>query len=269
MIFGSARIDERGKISGGKAGSQTAKEISTQEAYVYKGGWDVCIRIKDKKKREKFINFMKWACSTSLVGYDQSERWTLNYELKRLDYNYTKLDKKCECDCSSLVSCGLIVAGFKKINPLNTTSTLEDDIRSKYPKDFTFFTKHYKNGDHTKIIKWQRNGDILNKVAHHVGAILSGGRVNTVKKAPKKYDGVFPKLPKRGYFKKGDKGLEVKRLQNLLIWAGYPLKQYGADGDYEDETVEAVNEFMRHCGFKKINGMFGKKSLAYAKKLKR
>ena len=76
-------------------------------------------------------------------------------------------------------------------------------------------------------------------------------------------------MPKRGYFKKGDKGLEVKRLQNFLIWAGYPLKEYGADGDYEDETIEAVNQFMIHCGFKKINGMFGKKSLAHAKKLKR
>ena len=47
------------------------------------------------------------------------------------------------------------------------------------------------------------------------------------------------------------------------------IKKYGADGDYEDETVEAVNKFMKDCGFNKINGMFGKKSLAKAKALKK
>ena len=33
VIIGSARIDERGKASGGKAGDQTGKEVSTQNWY--------------------------------------------------------------------------------------------------------------------------------------------------------------------------------------------------------------------------------------------
>ena len=36
--IGSARIDERGKISGGAAGNQTGKELSTQNWYLHSKG---------------------------------------------------------------------------------------------------------------------------------------------------------------------------------------------------------------------------------------
>ena len=270
ITFGSARIDERGKISGGKAGDQTGKELSTQEAYIYKGGWDVCIRIKDKKKKQKYIDFIKWACGSKHIGYNQSKRTTLYNELKKLNFEYKKLSKDVECDCSSLVSCGLIVAGFDKINPSNTTSTLESDIVKKYPNDFSVFDKKYKNGDHTKISKWWRDGDILNKSGHHVVTVVGGGRKNTVVKATKKgYTGQFPKLPSRGYFVMGDKGEEVGKLQKFLVWAGYDIGKCGVDKNYGKDTKRAVSNFMIDCGFKKITGNFGKKSLAKAKKLKK
>ena len=38
VIIGSARIDERGKISGGAAGDQTGSEVSTQAFYVHSKG---------------------------------------------------------------------------------------------------------------------------------------------------------------------------------------------------------------------------------------
>ena len=270
ITFGSARIDERGKISGGKAGDQTGKELSTQEAYIYKGGWDVDIRIKDKKKKQKYIDFIKWACDSKHIGYNQSKRTTLYNELKKLKFEYKKLSKDVECDCSSLVSCGLIVAGFDKISPSNTTSTLADDIVKKYPNDFSVFGKNYKDGDHTKISKWWRDGDILNKAGHHVVTVVGGGRKNTVVKATKKgYTGQFPKLPSRGYFVVGDKGEEVGKLQKFLVWAGYDIGKHGVDKDYGKDTKKAVCDFMHGCGFKNINGKFGKKSLAKAKALKK
>jgi hypothetical protein len=270
ITFGSARIDERGRISGGKAGDQTGRELSTQGAYIYGGGWDVCIRIKDKVKRQKYIDFIKWACDSKHIGYDQSNRLTLYNELKKLHFSYKHLSKNVECDCSSLVSCGLIVAGFDKINPANTTATLEDDIVKKYPNDFSVFSKRYKNGDHTKISKWWRNGDILNKYGHHVVTVVSGGRKNTIVKATKKhYSGEFPKLPARGYFVVGDKGEEVEKLQKFLVWAGYDIGKCGVDKKYGKDTKKAVSNFMIDCGFKKITGDFGKKSLAKAKKLKK
>ena len=38
---GSARIDERGKAYGGRAGDQTGRELSTQKWYLHKKGWRV------------------------------------------------------------------------------------------------------------------------------------------------------------------------------------------------------------------------------------
>lgn len=178
----SARIDERGAIANGKAGDQTGKELMIENGYIWSGGWSVCIRIKDAAKRKKYIEFIKWAVASKYIGYDQRQRLTLYNAIKKLGYdNYKKLNTYVECDCSSLVACGLIVAGFTKINPYDTTSSLEADIKKKYPNDFRFFNSSYKNGDHTKIMKWWRNGDILNKAGHHVVTVVSGGRVVTSK----------------------------------------------------------------------------------------
>jgi hypothetical protein len=41
----------------------------------------------------------------------------------------------------------------------------------------------------------------------------------------------------------GDEGLRVVAVQNQLMALGYELPEYGADGDYGDETVEAVKAF--------------------------
>ena len=41
VYIGSARIDERGKISGGAAGDQTGKEVSYQTWYLHSKGWVV------------------------------------------------------------------------------------------------------------------------------------------------------------------------------------------------------------------------------------
>ncbi len=42
---------------------------------------------------------------------------------------------------------------------------------------------------------------------------------------------------------KGSKGLEVSKLQNRLLKLGYKLPKYGADGDYGNETYEAVKSY--------------------------
>jgi hypothetical protein len=90
-----------------------------------------------------------------------------------------------------------------------------------------------------------------------------------VKADKKHYSGEFPKLPARGYFVVGDKGEEVGKLQKFLVWAGYDIGKCGVDKKYGKDTKKAVSNFMVDCGFKKITGDFGKKSLAKAKKLKK
>ena len=51
VIIGSARIDERGKAIGGRAGDQTRNELSTQSWYLHSKVWRV-FRAKDAKARE-------------------------------------------------------------------------------------------------------------------------------------------------------------------------------------------------------------------------
>lgn len=195
----SARIDENGRAVNGKAGDQTGNELSTQNAYIWSGGWDCCIRIKNKTKRDKYIKFIKWACASPLIGYDQNQRLTLYNALKAIDFDYKKLTKKVECDCSSLVACGLIVSGYTKINPSCTTRNLEANMKATYPKSFTFFDSKYKNGNHTKKSRWWRNGDILNKRGHHVVTVVSGGRTEAsyyskYKGTSNKIDDVFKSI---------------------------------------------------------------------------
>lgn len=86
------------------------------------------------------------------------------------------------------------------------------------------------------------------------------------KTTKKKYSGVFPKLPSRGYFKKGDSGVQVGFLQKLLNWAaGTNLI---IDKKLGDKTVSAVKKFEDKYGLK-IDGLFGSKCLKKAKRLKK
>ena len=95
--------------------------------------------------------------------------------------------------------------------------------------------------------------------------------VSTPSKSPvssskKKYSGVFPKLPTRGYFKLGDNSIQVKNLQKFLNWYGnYKLV---IDGDIGEKTITAVKKFQKSNGLK-VDGLFGKSSLAKAKTIKK
>lgn len=88
----------------------------------------------------------------------------------------------------------------------------------------------------------------------------------TTTSTAKKYSGTFPKLPSRGYFKKGDTGTQVKRLQKFLNWfGGYGLV---IDGEIGDKTISAVGKFQSATGLV-VDKKFGAKSLAKAKTVKK
>lgn len=90
-----------------------------------------------------------------------------------------------------------------------------------------------------------------------------------VQPQPSTYKGGWPTLPSRGYFKKGDKGVGVTKLQQFLKWYDSTyLPRYGADGDFGTETKTAVISFQSREGLT-ADGLFGKKSLAKAKEIKR
>lgn len=81
-----------------------------------------------------------------------------------------------------------------------------------------------------------------------------------------KYKNALPKIPQRGFFKKGDRGEDVKKLQKALNWANNgtivdPLK---VDGEIGALTIAAVS-FFQEIQHISIDGEFGPKSLAKLK----
>lgn len=92
---------------------------------------------------------------------------------------------------------------------------------------------------------------------------LDSTAISTTKRT---YSGTLPALPYRGYFKKGDKGAQVKNLQKFLNWYGsYKLT---VDSDFGVNTEAAVRNFQSNENLV-VDGQFGKKSLEKAKTIKR
>lgn len=114
------------------------------------------------------------------------------------------------------------------------------------------------------------NGGAVNNKAYKksYSRILGYGRpaYDHVKKA---YSGSFPKLPKRGFFKIGDKGEEVRKLQKFLMWYGLSVGKSGADGVYGTNTSKAVLSFKKLSDLKPNDGNFGKGCLKKAKNAKK
>lgn len=61
--------------------------------------------------------------------------------------------------------------------------------------------------------------------------------------------------------KKGDKGTNVKKAQQLLIAKGYSCGYFGADGDFGDSTVSAVKAFQKANNLE-IDGIIGEATWA-------
>lgn len=58
------------------------------------------------------------------------------------------------------------------------------------------------------------------------------------------------------YIQKGDEGSEVVTLQKKLISIGYELPKYGTDGDFGQETEDAVKAFQKDNGLT-VDGIVG------------
>ena len=111
VLIGSARIDERGRISGGSAGDQTGSEVATQNWYLHSKGWRV-LRAIDASQRRKIAAAMRAACKNDNIGYDQGQRNTLYSLAAKVDFDPSKVTAKCETDCSALVRVCCAYAGI-------------------------------------------------------------------------------------------------------------------------------------------------------------
>ena len=167
--IGHASIDERGKISGGKAGDQTGKEVCTRNFYMHAKGWNV-LRPKDKAVAEKIAKCMEDVCANPYVGYDQYERLDLYDTVRALNFycDINTLKVYVECDCSSLVRVCLAYAGIRVGN--FTTANEKDVILATGMFELV---ECAANGSNLK------RGDILvtKTKGHTVVVLTDGGKI--------------------------------------------------------------------------------------------
>lgn len=240
--IGSARIDERGKITGGAAGDNTGNEVSYQNWYKHSKGW-VVIRAKDAAVRKKIANAMRAACTNNNIGYDQSNRSGLFNLVKNLGYDPAKCTVPTETDCSALVRVCSCYALNKKINDFNTSS--EKNVLVATGAFDTLTDSKYTNSSDYLL-----EGDILvTKTKGHTVVVLNDGDKAYIDMS----GAATPTL------KKGDKGSEVRRLQdnlNKTIKAGLQI-----DGDYGQKTYDAVATFQAKYNLS-VDGCYGPKTAA-------
>lgn len=158
--IGSARHDENGKYTGGKAGDQTGNEVATQKMYNYpsKGGW-ICYRFKNPKHGEATCNAMMAACANNNIGYSQSQR----YQIIGKGVNVAT---PVNCDCSSLTREVIRVATGIDLGDFTTLSAHDTFMRSGLIE---------KVGAVTTLTKGLCRGDIICTAKKgHIAVITSG-----------------------------------------------------------------------------------------------
>lgn len=233
VIIGSARIDERGKATGGKAGDQTGKEVSTQNWYLHKKGWRV-FRAKDAAAAEKIARCMRAACDNPHIGYDQYERNSLYKIAQAVGFDCSKVTTNCETDCSALVRVCCAYAGIMG---------LPADFRTVNMPTYLARTGRFTEltGDkYTRSSAYLRRGDILvTATSGHTVVVLTDGA---------KAEQDRPYKPGDRDLRKGCEGDDVKAVQQALMALGYSLPKYGADGDFGSETQKAVKAWQKATG---------------------
>lgn len=216
VIIGSARIDERGKLSNGAAGDQkqtttpdTKGEVSMQNFYVHKKGW-VILRPRSSKQAGLIAKAMERACNNPNLGYDQAGR------LGVIKYG-TGSAVPTECDCSSLVRQCIIEGTGVDPGNFNTASEVSALLYTK------LFDRIVCNGASDVKV-----GDILvTKAKGHTAIVVQSSGYPTLKK--------------------GSRGGYVKELQTMLNYASFGAR-LTVDGIFGSLTEIAVISFQKIRG---------------------
>ena len=244
--IGSARMGENGKITGGKPGDQTGREVSTQHWYAHSKGWRV-FRAKNAGVGHKIAECMSKICANDKIGYNQAQRGTLYAAVKGHGFDPDALKIKVNTDCSAAVRVCCCYAGIT-VGNFNTSNEASCLLATGAFVELT-------GSEYTRSSDRLRKGDILvTRTKGHTVVVLTDG-----KKA-----GSAPEKP----LKLGDRelrndmeGEDVRQLQSMLIQLGYDCGRWGADGDFGDMTEIAVRCFQKDHDLA-CDGIAGKNTVA-------
>lgn len=248
--------DEKGGIKGGAAGDQTGREWQLKA--FYKRPWTVVLRYPDQSVALTIAKLSIAAALNNKIGYDQNQRGTYWTQLKKANYDPSKIITPCEEDCTAGVTANVKAAGYLHNIPALeniSISTTSRNMRSRFvAAGFKALTdsKYLTSGNYLFP------GDILLYENHHAAANVTCGK--TVRGA---WSGAVNPVQRYTLgdrtLKNGMCGDDVKELQNALIRLGFSCGRWGADGDFGDATEEAVRDFQKSYGLT-VDGIFGKAS---------
>lgn len=171
IVFGSARINEIGRASGGRAGDQTGSEVSTQPYYKHAGGGWYVLRPKSAAAAAKIAADTLAACKNSRIGYGQADRDAGVAAAKAVGWDCSRIARAVNLDCSALMRVAIAYATGRDLGDFYTgnqrqvmlASGLFDDVTSRVNQDTG---------------AGLCNGDILvTRQKGHTGAIVSGAGV--------------------------------------------------------------------------------------------
>ena len=246
--------DENGRYSGGKAGDQTGTEW--QIISWYNRPWNCVIRFENQQVAQMIADIARAAAKNDLIGYDQNQRTTYWLHLKASNYDPAQITIACEADCSSGVAANVKATGYRLgIQALKDVSidAYTGNLRAvlKAAGAIVLTASKYLTSD-----KYLLPGDIMLYEGHHTAINLDMGSNASWGTSDN------PSTPsQKNYLSKGDKGTEVKEMQEKLIVCGYSCGSYGADGDFGSGTDSAVRSFQKDYGLT-VDGKFGPASKA-------
>ena len=233
-IIGSARIDENGHATGGKAGDQKQKvipdykgEVAQQTFYVSGKGWHI-LRAKSPQVAMSIALSMIQACNNPNIGYNQAKR----LEIIKCG---TGSNTPCNADCSSLVrqcirEAGVEVGNFTTANEANVLTA----------------TGHFDKLTYTNGMKLCTGDILVTKTKGHTVVVTDGESRTTTNSV------ALPTVTK------GSKGDNARLLQHNLNQCGYNLAE---DGDFGKLSTAALKDWQAKNGLVS-DGIYGKKSEA-------
>lgn len=253
--IGSARIDEHGNISGGIAGDQTGKEVSSQPWYLHKKGW-IVLRPKDNYARLNVAAAMDAACFNDAIGYDQSQRTTLYNLAKLVGFNPALVKTPCETDCSDLVRVCLAYAGISV--PVFSTQNERSVLMNTGKFEMLNAPKYTQSSDYLL------RGDILVTASKgHTAVVLDDGPRSAQDNTGKPSTISNPYMVPVETIRLGSEGDGVRWMQTALnLKGGYGLIVDGIAGPL---TIGALKNFQKQVfpgDESEWDGICGKKTKA-------
>ena len=171
VMIAEASISENNSTEGAP-GDQTGKEVHVRKWYSYP--WNCVLRPPSAEVGLKIAQLAEKGAKNSHVGYAWKSRTTYWEQLKKANYDPSKVKTDCNTDCSAFTCATIAAAGYLlKNDKLKGLTQLTTHYMRKQLQDigFKLLTGSEYTGSADKLVK----GDVLLNDVNHVAMCLGTG----------------------------------------------------------------------------------------------